>query len=161
MLSKTAKTYDAALLPVPINYAHSESDVDSIRKILAQAGASSDGGGSMQSPEDVMQQAGACRVVVTQSYHGGVFALSQGVPVAGLSRSAYHDAKFGGLADMFGTGCTVLRTDRPDFEQALEEAIHAAWDAVPTVRSTLLMAAKLQAKKSEAAYRTMAGHFGL
>ena len=161
VLSAVASEYNAPLLPIPINYGRSDSDVDSIREILAQAGVASDGGRSMQSPEDVMRQAGACRVVVTGSYHGGVFALSQGVPVVGLSRSAYYDTKFEGLADMFGTGCTVLRTDRSDFEQALEEAIQSAWETAPAVRSALLMAAKLQAKKSEAAYQTMAGHFGL
>ena len=159
VLSAVAHEYNAPLLPIPINYGRSDSDVDSIREILAQAGVASDGGRSMQSPEDVMRQAGACRVVVTGSYHGGVFALSQGVPVVGLSRSAYYDTKFEGLADMFGTGCTVLRTDRSDFKQALEEAIHTAWDSAPTVRSTLLEAAERQAEKSEAAYGTMAQYF--
>jgi colanic acid/amylovoran biosynthesis protein len=160
VLSAVASEYNAPLLPLPINYGRSDSDVDSIQEILAQAGVSSDGGRSMQSPGQVMRQAGACRVVVTGSYHGGVFALSQGVPVVSLSRSAYYDAKFEGLADMFGTGCTVLRTDRSDFQQALKEAIQAAWDSAPTVHSTLLESAGRQAQASQAAYNTMARYFG-
>jgi len=160
VLSAVSSEYNAPLLPIPINHGRSDSDVDSIQEILARAGVTSHGGSSMQCPEDVMRQAGACRVVVTGSYHGGVFALSQGIPVIGLSRSAYYDAKFEGLADMFGTGCTVLRTDRSDFRHALVESIHSAWDRAPHVRPTLLKAAEQQADKSEEAYKTMASHLG-
>lgn len=152
VLSEVAGDYEAPLRPIPINYAGSDSDVDSIRQILHYAGVESDGGASLGSPEAVIRQVGRCRVVVTGSYHGAVFALSQGVPVVGLSRSNYYDTKFHGVADMFGAGCTVLRTDRSDFTRALKGAIRTAWVTAPDVRLRLLEAAKHQVKKANNAY---------
>lgn len=150
-----ANSHEAPLLPIPIAYEGHGSDVATIRDILATAGIDSDGGASLGSPEDVIRQVGRCRVVVTGSYHGGVFALSQGIPVVGLSQSEYYDNKFHGLADMFGAGCTVLRTDRPDFEDALNEAVRTAWDSAPDVRSQLLDAAHQQIQAADSAYKYM------
>ena len=95
-------------------------------------------------------------MVVTGSYHGGVFALSQGIPVVALSRSDYYDAKFHGLADMFGTGCSVLRTDDPCFESALEDALNESWAQAPALRPILLKSAGAQKRSSREAYGTMA-----
>ena len=53
------------------------------------------------SPEAVMKNVSACRMVVTGSYHAAVFALSQGIPALTISKSAYYDSKFNGLGDMF------------------------------------------------------------
>ena len=158
VLSRASETYDAPLIPVPINYGRSDSDVDSIRQILSRAGVHSDGGANLQSVEDVIQQVARCRVVVTGSYHGGVFALSQGIPVVALSRSNYYDAKFHGLADMFAAGCAVLRTDRPDFESALEETLNESWAQAPSLRPILLKSAAAQQQSSREAYGKMAQH---
>jgi polysaccharide pyruvyl transferase WcaK-like protein len=130
--------------------------VDTIAKLFAAAGEKSDGGASYESPEDVARAVGRCRVVVTGSYHAGVFALSQGVPVLALSKSAYYDNKFNGLADMFGTGCTVLRTDAPDFNKHLKQAILEAYDRAPGELEPLLAAARDQISASRAAYERMA-----
>ena len=155
VLNDVASSYEASLLPVPIAYEGNDSDVSSIRNVLNSIGVDTDGGASLDSPEAVSRQVGRCRVVVTGSYHGGVFALSQGVPVIGLSNSEYYDKKFNGLADMFGTGCTVLRVNRPDFEDSLREAVHAAWETAPEVRPQLLEAAERQIEAANAAYARM------
>ncbi len=155
VLSDVSASYGAPLLPIPIAYKGENSDVNTIRAILSSAGVESDGGRSLKSPEEVIGQAGDCRVVVTGSYHGGVFALSQGVPVVGLSNSEYYDNKFHGLADMFGTGCTVVRTERPDFETTLDKAVRDAWEKAPEVRTTLLSRAEHQIDAADSAYERM------
>jgi colanic acid/amylovoran biosynthesis protein len=155
VLSGVSASYEAPLLPVPIAYEGEGSDVNTIRAILNAAGVESDGGRSLKSPEEVIGQAGDCRVVVTGSYHGGVFALSQGVPVVGLSNSEYYDNKFHGLADMFGAGCTVVRTERPDFETTLDKAVRDVWEKAPEVRNTLLSRAEHQIDAADSAYERM------
>jgi colanic acid/amylovoran biosynthesis protein len=152
VLPEVAASRRAPLLPVPIAYDGHGSDVESIRTILKQAGLESDGGQALGSPAEVVRQAGRCRVVVTGSYHAGVFALSQGIPVVALSGSGYYDNKFHGLAGMFGAGCRVLRTDRGDFPAALREAIHEAWEQAEAVRPRLLKAAQQQVEKAKSAY---------
>lgn len=155
VLSEIAGAHGASLTPIPIAHKGEDSDVRHIRSIIATAGGDSDGGRSLQSPEEIIHQAGKCRVVVTGSYHGGVFALSQGVPVVGLARSKYYRNKFHGLADMFGVGCTVLRTDQADFGEELREAVRRAWKRAPEVRPQLLRAAKRQIDAADAAYDEM------
>ena len=155
VLRRVATAREASLIPIPIAYDGQGSDVDTITKIFEAAGEKTDGGASCKSPEDVAQAAGRCRVVVTGSYHAGVFALSQGVPVVALSKSAYYNNKFNGLADMFGTGCTVLRTDDSSFSERLSEAVHKAYVNASDVRPSLLAAARKQIEASRQAYRTM------
>ena len=45
-------------------------------------------------PEAIIDAVGKCRLVVTGSYHAGVFALSQGIPIIGLVASEYYKNKF-------------------------------------------------------------------
>ena len=58
---------------------------------------------------DVFEQIGFCRVLITGSYHAGVFALAQGVPSICVAQSQYYVDKFVGLADQFGEGCRVIQ----------------------------------------------------
>ena len=155
VVGDVAEAHTADLVPIPIAYTGHGSDVETISRIMTIAGQDSDGGASLNSPEDVARAAGQCRVVVTGSYHGGVFALSQGVPVVALSQSEYYDNKFHGLADMFGTGCTVLRTDASDFKKRLSESILETYDRAPNERGLLLDAAQEQIDASRTAYERM------
>jgi colanic acid/amylovoran biosynthesis protein len=155
VLSEVAASRETELVPVPISYQGGDSDVKSIRSVLSAVGVESDGGADLNSPEEVIRQAGKCRVVVTGSYHASVFALSQGVPVVGIANTEYYHNKFNGVADMFGAGCTVLRADRPDFEDALVEAVRQAWETAPEVRSDLLNQAERQIEAADAAYEQL------
>ena len=56
---------------------------------------------------------------------------------------------------MFEAGCTVLRTERPDFEAALEEAVREAWEKAPEIRPTLLARAEHQIEAADSAYERM------
>nr|WP_263831263.1 polysaccharide pyruvyl transferase family protein [Salinibacter sp.] len=155
VLSEVAASRETELVPVPILHEGSDSDVKSIRSLLSAVGVESDGGADLNSPEEVIRQVGKCRVVVTGSYHAGVFALSQGVPVVGIANTEYYHNKFNGLADMFGAGCTVLRADRPDVEAALDEAVRQAWETAPEVRSDLLSQAERQIEAADGAYEQL------
>ena len=157
VLARMSEHRSAPLYPVPIAYEGHGSDVETNRRVMEGAGVSSDGGAALDSVEAVVRQVGKCRVVVTGSYHGGVFALSQGIPVVALSGSEYYDNKFQGLADMFGTGCTVLRTDREGFAERLQTAIETAWKRAPEMRADLLEAARQQIEAAEAAYGRLPG----
>jgi polysaccharide pyruvyl transferase WcaK-like protein len=61
-----------------------------------------------------------CRVVVTGSYHAGVFALAQGIPVVATAASRYYHDKFSGLADLFGGGGDIVDVGSPNARAAIE-----------------------------------------
>ena len=71
-------------------------DVETLRELLAGLG-DSDGGASLETPQLVIDRVGECKVVVTGSYHGAVFALAQGIPVVALVKSPYYVNKMAGL----------------------------------------------------------------
>jgi colanic acid/amylovoran biosynthesis protein len=151
-LLRAARRYGASLYPVPISSIPGESDVVTMQKLLAGTDAA-DGGHDIDTPLKAIRQVGRCRLVVAGSYHAGVFALSQGIPVVGLARSAYYVHKFNGLADQFGTGCQVVLMDDPRFPEALVAAIEAAWRSAQRVRRPLLEAAARQIEAAHTAYK--------
>ena len=148
-----AKNHGATLIPIPIALYDRESDARSIREILAGYDDASDGGQNLNTPLEVIQQAGCCRVVVSGSYHAAVFALAQGIPVVGLAKSAYYVDKFFGLADQFGAGCQILLLDDKQLCEKLSNAIDVAWRSAEQVRAPLLQAAKRQIESGWHAYR--------
>lgn len=155
-LGGLAREKGVDLAPVPIAFKGKDSDVDTLKRLFAMLGRESDGGASLRTLAQLLEQIARCRVVVTGAYHAGVFALSQGIPVVALSCSEYYDSKFLGLAHQFGTGCRVLRVDRSDFAEALGRATAAAWKEAPKVRSALLSAARRQIAASRQAYESLA-----
>jgi colanic acid/amylovoran biosynthesis protein len=153
VLHATARKHHAFLIPVPIARNDLESDVKIIRQILTGYDDASGGGENLDSPLKVIKQVGGCRVVVTGSYHAGVFALSQGIPVIGLAKSKYYIDKFFGLAAQFGTGCQIIFLDDGQLGKKLSDAIDFAWGAAEQVRLPLLEAAKRQIVAGWDAYR--------
>jgi polysaccharide pyruvyl transferase WcaK-like protein len=104
------------------------------------------------SARDLASRVSACRIVVTGAYHVAVFALSQGIPVVGVSATRYYDHKFAGLEGMFGSGVHAVALDPEGLEQRLAEAMLAAWESAPMVREPLLSSARRQIEASRAAY---------
>jgi polysaccharide pyruvyl transferase WcaK-like protein len=107
-------------------------------------------------PYPVLDRIQSCRIVVTGSYHAAVFALAQGIPAVGLSRSAYYATKFHGLRHQFPSGCAVVDIEAPGFEGELVAAISAAWRIAPTVQKELLGAAANQIERGLAGYSRIA-----
>jgi colanic acid/amylovoran biosynthesis protein len=144
---------NAQLAAVPISRVPGEEDDATIRRVLRGYDAVLEGGVSFAGPRDVVEQIRHCRVVVAGSYHAGVFALSGGIPVVGLARSAYYVDKFLGLADQFGCGCEVIMLDSADVPDEIDGAVHRLWAAAEDLRSDLLAAAKRQLAEGRAAYQ--------
>ncbi|GAA5110937.1 polysaccharide pyruvyl transferase family protein [Pseudonocardia adelaidensis] len=101
--------------------------------------------GRFVTPQEVARRVGRCRLVVTGAYHLAVFALSQGIPVVGLSSSRYYDEKLHGLDAMFGGhGLHVVRLDDPALEERVASAARTAWERAPEVRAPLRERASAQ-----------------
>jgi colanic acid/amylovoran biosynthesis protein len=153
VLHMAAQKYCTSLIPAPIAFNKGESDCDAIRELLAGYNGLSDAGETLDSPLKIIQQVGRCRIVVTGSYHAGVFALSQGIPVVGLAKSEYYIDKFLGLADQFGLGCEIVLLEGDDFERSLLSAIDFAWKSADNLRPTLVDAARRQVEAGHAGYQ--------
>ena len=154
-LHTAAEQIGCALLPVPISLPPNTSDPDTIREILDGSGGSDDGGAGLDTPLKIIRQIGLCRVVVTGSYHAGVFALSQGIPVIGLANSAYYRDKFLGLANQFSVGCETIFLHDPNLEEVLLRRLRAAWESAEEVRPRLIEDAQWQIQQSRDAYREL------
>ncbi len=151
-LRKAAEEVGAALLPVPIARAAADSDVESLRELLPDGEREKEGPDGLDTPLALIRRVGECRVVVTGSYHAGVFALSQGIPIVGLTRSVYYTDKFLGLADQFGTGCRLVALDQPELVEALSACVRDLWQEADGLRPVLLAAAARQVNEGHASY---------
>lgn len=150
-LRSAAQKLNSSLVPVPISFHGSDSDVEAVGKLLD--GQSHSSQATIESPEDVIRLIGKCRVVVTGSYHAGVFALAQGIPVVGLVQSAYYEQKFTGLQEQFPGGCRMIDFRRPVASGEIQDAICGAWESADWVREPLLAAAVRQVELGRAAYQ--------
>jgi len=150
ILNDVAKKYNAELCAVPISFHDGDSDYSSLQKLLEDK--QFDDKERLNTPEKVIKQVGQCRIVITGSYHAGVFALSQGISVVAVAASDYYRHKFEGLANQFSVGCYVIDRESAGFESDLKQAIDKAWLAAEKMRPELIKKAQEQVALSEAAY---------
>jgi colanic acid/amylovoran biosynthesis protein len=139
------------MIPIPIAHHGGGMDVATLRELLDGIG-DSDGGAALQSPRDVINRVGQCRLVMTGSYHGAVFALSQGIPAVALVKSRYYLNKMAGVAHEFGTGCHIVSLDEADVATRLADAVARAWNEADDVREPLLQSAVDQIRRGKSAY---------
>ncbi len=105
------------------------------------------------SPIATIQRIGQCRLVVTGSYHGAVFALGQGIPAICLAGSNYYMHKFQGLAEQFPNACHVINLqDTSEPVQGSSDELVAFWQAADTLRPEILSKAEALADLSQQAY---------
>jgi len=145
------KRIGTQLCGIPISYNDDDSDMQSLHYFLSTKMASE--AESLSTPDKIIEQVKKCRIVVTGSYHGGVFSLSQGVSVVAIVSSDYYRQKFEGLQSQFGVGCTIVDRNSSAFHADLEAAIYKSYNAAESVRVTLLNKAEEQAMLSELSYR--------
>lgn len=155
VLRRLSKQLGAPLVGVPISRVPGEEDAVTIAKLIDDSENVDADLAAIHLPHQVVHQLHRCRLLVTGSYHAGVFALSCGIPTVAVVRSPYYVDKFLGLADMFGTGCQIIRVDELDFTDALEEAVSKAWGSAEEVRAPLLAAAQFQLRQGYEAYATL------
>lgn len=152
-LQEVASQKSAPLIPVPMEFLKDNSDVQTIKKLLALGDEHLESLENLATPTKIIEQIGRCRVVVAGSYHAGVFALAQGIPVVGLANSQYYRDKFLGLADQFGVGCEVVFLDDEQLQEKLIHSINKTWDLSEELRPQLLESARQQMELGQAAYR--------
>jgi len=149
-LHSARRKYRTDLLPVPIAL---PGDMVTSADIIGAEAEEYAHNHDLNSPLKIIQQINHCRVVVTGSYHAGVFALSQGVPVVALAKSPYYIDKFLGLADQFRVGCEVVLLEGHNVEAALAWALDTLWEQADAIRENLLAAAVEQIEAGWIAYR--------
>jgi colanic acid/amylovoran biosynthesis protein len=152
----------ASLQPIPISFNTGECDVATAscffqlpEDVLSEIQIS-------DTPQQAITLVRRCRVVVTGTYHAGVFALSQGIPVVGLAASDYYASKLLGLAAQFGTDPNlIIRLGKPEWEKKLTDAMAICWSAPKAERQRLLAAAHHQVRLSKAAYSKALSGIGI
>ena len=111
------------------------------------------------SPDAIIDAIADCRLVVTGSYHAGVFALSQGIPVVALVASEYYQNKFLGLLDQFGDGCQIIDVSSANGSEQLRAALELSNAKAPELREPLLAAAERQITTCNEFYRNALGRY--
>jgi len=150
ILTEVSEKLKTELCAVPISSHSGDSDFYSIQKILGGGLPSKE---SFDTPLKIIKQVGSCRIVITGSYHAGVFALSQGVTVIAVVASDYYRYKFEGLANQFGEGCFIVDRDIPEFDNKFKSAVTEAWKNAEVIRPKLLEKAQKQIEKGDVAYQ--------
>jgi len=153
VLSEVANELSIELSGVPISIHEADSDLTSIRNILDDQTLDEK---DYDSIDKIINKVGGCRLVITGSYHAGVFALSQGVSVIAIVASDYYRQKFEGLAYQFGTGCLLVDKNSPDFQRKLKQLIQESWDRADDIRPLLLEKAEKQIALSADQYSEFA-----
>jgi colanic acid/amylovoran biosynthesis protein len=153
-LVDAARARQAQLSPVPIAHHGGRMDIETLRELLTGVDEADrdDGAADVIAPRTAIERIAECRVMVTGSYHGAVFALAQGIPVVALAKSQYYVDKMAGVADQFGMGCETVRLDEPDAAARVRAAIDRAWDDADRVREPLLASAADQIRRGRSAY---------
>lgn len=141
---------------IPISRLPDEADAAQVERLLDGYAPVEYPDSAVDSPLRVIEEIGHCRIVITGSYHAGVFALSQGIPVIGLVASDYYQWKFDGLAHQFGDGCRVLRLAAPTLALDLQTMFRELWDGAADLRPALLRVAERQREASRSAYAHVA-----
>jgi polysaccharide pyruvyl transferase WcaK-like protein len=160
-LRAAALEHRAPLAPVLISE-HAAEDRRATLPLVEGAGEVLPPLGRFATARELVARVGGCRVMVTGAYHAAVFAMSQGIPVVGLSSSRYYDDKFEGLADMFGCGLDLVRfgaaadADGASVEERLVASIAGLWREAPGLRAALLESACHQVELSREAFERAA-----
>ena len=152
-LLQVSKVLNVEMIPVPISNVSGEADLDTISQLIGENQYIINKGNDINIITDVFEQINLCKVVVTGSYHAGVFALASGIPAVCVANSEYYVDKFLGLANQFGTGCKVVFLNQPDWLNKMIESIKCLWKFAEEIRPTLLEAAEKQIELSLTAYR--------
>lgn len=152
-LENVAAKLETAFIPVPILF-RDDSDFKTVTALVSGYEDRSCGAPVM-TPLDVIQRIGRCRVIVTGSYHGAVFALGQGIPAIAIAKSPYYLGKFKGLQEQFGDGCQLIDWSGQQGREELVSAIDRAWASAAELRPMLLRVAEDQIRNATDAYRKL------
>jgi polysaccharide pyruvyl transferase WcaK-like protein len=152
VLRDATQTRRVPMVPLPISRVPGESDIEAIQYLMDVRDDSLRDGSPLETLDAVVRQVQKCRVVITGSYHAGVFALANGIPTIGLAKSTYYIDKFMGLSALFSPGCETVLLEKRDFAQHLKDAIARFWNAAERFKPLLLANAARQIELGREAY---------
>jgi polysaccharide pyruvyl transferase WcaK-like protein len=152
-LESVASKLNLSFIPVPILF-RDETDLKAAAALISGHQDRSSGAPVM-TPLDVIQRISRCRLVMTGSYHGAVFALGQGIPAIAVAKSQYYLGKFRGLEEQFGEGCQLIDWSNHVDTEELICAIDRAWISAAALRPVLLRVAEHQIRNAADAYRKL------
>lgn len=151
-VQKSATALKAELVALPISRVPGEQDMSTIDKLTEGYFSVKKFDSEVATRSDLLDRMNLCRLVITGSYHGGVFALSMGIPVVCIVSSDYYYNKFYGLKSQFNTGVAVIRISEDNWTEVFEESVSRLWIESEGLRDTLLHEARNQIKQSHSAY---------
>lgn len=147
-----AENYKAKLISAPIDA--NDADKEYVAELMQGHSRTSASWRKFESTPSIINRISRCRIMITGTFHGAVFAISQGIPVIGLANSVEYQNKISGLAAEFGTeGCQVLMLKDENLDENLRRAIEFAWSSAERLRPQLLEAAKRQIEMGYDAYK--------
>jgi colanic acid/amylovoran biosynthesis protein len=152
VLRDATRAHRVPMVPLPISRVPGEADTETIRYLMDANDGSFRDGSPFETLDAIIRQVQKCRLVITGSYHAGVFALANGIPTIGLAKSTYYIDKFMGLSALFGPGCETVLLEKPDFAQHLKDAIARLWNAAERFKPLLLANAARQIELGHEAY---------
>ena len=151
-LTELADEVGAPLVPLPVSVSNGEADHQSIGEIFENVASFEDDAVRPRQSHELIERTARCRVVMTGSFHAGVFALSCGIPAVCIARSRYYQMKMNGLADLFGEGCYVVEMEKGRPSDELPTVLREAWERSEDLRPGLLEAADQQIQQGRDAY---------
>ncbi len=152
VVQEFARDRRVEILPCPIDIDPEHGDGAAVRRLIRSGLSMLPDPGD---PRALADRIAGCRIMVTSSYHGAVFALAQGVPAVGLARSAYYRDKFAGLQDQFGGACLVVRLDGHGAAETLRARMSEAWERSEELGAAALAAAQAQLAVNRSVFEAM------
>ena len=147
-----AAKYKATLVSAPIDA--NDADKEFVAELMHGYHRIFSNWRKFESTAAIIDRISHCRIMITGTFHGAVFALSQGIPVIGLANSIEYRNKLSGLATEFGAeGCQILMLKDESLDENLRKAIDFTWSSAERLRPQLLEAARRQVELGHAAYR--------
>jgi len=149
-LASLASQEGCPILPLAVSLPPTDDDAGFVRQIVPAEVCANEP--AADAPKALYAQVQRCRLVVTASYHAAIFALAAGVPVVGLSASAYYDQKFDGLKAFFPETLAILRPQQADFSLALEAVAQRFATLPQTTRESARNTAQEIAQRVQRSY---------
>jgi hypothetical protein len=156
IIGSAAHPLGADVVGVPTCFGTGESDLEALATMFPDQ-RTAPASVAEATPQTAVQTISRMREVVTGAYHAGVFALSQGIPVVGLTKSEYYRDKFLGLVAKFGPGCDVIDLNGGDVTARIHRSMRRFWENPRLHRDSLLNAAREQISASQRAWADFTG----
>jgi polysaccharide pyruvyl transferase WcaK-like protein len=154
LLKDISRSSNSPIIPIPVQISNINSDLSSILQLCDLEEREFELAQSIISPEDLIKQICRCKIVITGSYHAGVFALACGIPIVAMAGSDYYEAKFAGLAHQFGIGVNIVHLNSENMLGELKGYIENALKHPNEMETKLIEKARQQVELSRNAWNT-------